>query len=256
MLELRHPLGSPCNFYTWAEQLADFTRDVIHGDDDAVIAGGGGRNRKMVTLVANSIGTMSSLQSMINKPDLYNGVLVVNPNFRELHSAEVPMSSLVMPIVQRVQRALRKNSAGLFRSLVTSSTVRRILEEPYLAIDAIDDELVSVLLDPLLTSGADDVVVVFDTLSYSAGPLPEQQLGSEDFPRDRPVWVMYGRDDPWTLGRRVEALGRSCVRPSGSLGEGPVERIVGLDGAGHCPHDKRPEEVNRLILEFLDRLER
>jgi hypothetical protein len=92
-LELHHPLGSPYNFYTWAEQLADFTRDVIHRDDDAAIAGGGGRDRKMVTLVANSIGTMSSLQSMIDEPDLYNGVLMVNPNFRELHSAEVPMRS-------------------------------------------------------------------------------------------------------------------------------------------------------------------
>jgi pimeloyl-ACP methyl ester carboxylesterase len=90
-LELRHPLGSPYNFYTWAEQLADFTRDIIHGDDDGAIAGGGRRDRKMVTLVANSIGTMSSLQSMINEPDLYNGVLVVNPNFWGLHSAEVPM---------------------------------------------------------------------------------------------------------------------------------------------------------------------
>ncbi len=194
MLELRHPLGSPYNFYTWAEQLANFTRDVIHGDDDAAIAGSGERDCKMVTLVADSIGTMSSLQSMIDEPDLYNGVLVVNPNFRELHSAEVPMSSLVMPIVQRVQRALRENSAGLFRSLAMPSMVRRILEEPYSGIDAIDDKLVLVLLDPLLTPGADDVV--FNTLSYSAGPLPEQQLGSEDFPRDRPVWVMYGRDDP------------------------------------------------------------
>ncbi len=111
-LELRHPLGSPFNFYTWAEQLADFTRDVIHGDNDAT--GGGGRDCKMVTLVADSIGTMSFLQSMINKPDLYNGVLVVNPNFWELHLVEVLMSSLVMPIVRRVQRALRENGASLF----------------------------------------------------------------------------------------------------------------------------------------------
>ncbi len=112
----------------------------------------------------------------------------------------------------------------------------------------------SVFLDLLLIPGANDVV--FDTLSYSAGSLPEQQLGSEDFPCDHPVWVMYGREDPWTPTRRGEALGRACVRPSGSLKEGPVERIIGLDGAGYCPHDERPEEVNRLILEFLDRLER
>jgi pimeloyl-ACP methyl ester carboxylesterase len=240
-LELRHPLNSPYNFYTWSEQLADFTRDVILAND--------GRcdddDKRRVTLVANSIGTMSSLQSMIDEPDLYNGVLVVNPNFRELHMAELPLSSVFMPLVRIVQRTLRENGAGLFQSLARPDIVRRILREPYSVLDAIDDELVRVLLDPLLTPGADDVV--FDTLSYSAGPLPEQQLGSDHFPRDRPVWVVYGKDDPWTPSGRVENLGRTC---------GPVvERIVGLEGAGHCPHDEKPEEVNRLILEFLDRLE-
>ena len=270
-IELRHPLGSPYNFYTWAEQIADFTRDVIHAEDDGVdvVVGGGmertrgGRKKvKKVTLVANSIGTVSSLQSMIDEPTLYNGILVVNPNFRELHSAEVPLSPLAMPILRRVQKALRENGRSLFRTLATPPTVKRILEEPYAVRDAIDDELVSVLLDPLLTNGADDVV--FDALSYSAGPLPEQQLGSAGFPRDAPVWVVYGKDDPWTPGRRVENLGRVCVRPGydddgaaaagGGGGGSPVERVVGLDGAGHCPHDEVPDEVNGLILEFLDRL--
>jgi pimeloyl-ACP methyl ester carboxylesterase len=78
------------------------------------------------------------------------------------------------------------------------------------------------------------------------------------------VWVVYGKDDPWTPGRRVENLGRVCVRPGydddgaaaagGGGGGSPVERVVGLDGAGHCPHDEVPDEVNGLILEFLDRL--
>ncbi len=37
---------------------------------------------------------------------------------------------------------------------------------------------------------------------------------------------------------------------------GTVERVVGLDGVGHCPHDGRPEVVNGLVREFLERLER
>jgi len=111
------------------------------------------------------------------------------------------------------------------------------LREPYSVVDAIDDVLVRVLLDPLLTQGrgADDMV--FDTLTYSAGPLPEQQLGGENFPMDRPVWVVYGKDGPWTPSRRKVSLGWTCGRV--------VERIVGLDGAGHRPHDEKSEEVNR-----------
>ena len=111
--------------------------------------------------------------------------------------------------------------------------------------------MVSVLLDPLLTEGADEVV--FDTLSYSAGPLPEQQLSSSSFPKDCPVCVVYGKDDPWTPAKRVENLPKVCT--DGEYGESPVEKVVGLEGAGHCPHDECPDRVNELILQFLDRLE-
>lgn len=252
-LELRHPLRSPYNFYTWAEQLADFTRDVIHADilhnsDDC----------KKVTLISNSIGTMSSLQSIIDEPYLYNGIFIINPNFRELHMAEVPFSTITMPLVRTLQSTLRENGHGLFKTLATPSTVKTILKEPYSVVDAIDDELVSVLLEPLLTEGADEVV--FDTLSYSAGPLPEQQLRSTNFPVSEvcPVWVAYGKDDPWTPAKRVEALGRMIVQRNhggADVDEMAVERVIGLDGAGHCPHDEVPEKVNELILEFLDRLE-
>jgi pimeloyl-ACP methyl ester carboxylesterase len=105
----------------------------------------------------------------------------------------------------------------------------------------VTDELVDVLLTPLLGPGAADVV--FDTLSYSAGPLPEQLLQD---PRlsDIPVWVCYGLEDPWTSAQRVEAL----------LSFPPVERVVPLAGVGHCPHDEAPERVNPLIIDFMRRV--
>lgn len=102
------------------------------------------------------------------------------------------------------------------------------------------DELVDVLLTPLLTEGAADVV--FDTLSYSAGPLPEQQLAD---PRlQAPVFVCFGEKDPWTPPARVLALDRfECV-----------ERVVPLTGVGHCPHDEAPDVVNPLLVEFVKRV--
>lgn len=242
-LELRHPLKSPYNFYTWGEQIADFTHDVIHNDNNK----DSGENSK-VTLVANSIGTMSALQSILDEPTLYDGCFVINPNFRELHMAEVPLSPLAMPLVRQIQSLLRTKGHGLFESLATPEIVTEILKEPYAVTDAIDEELVEVLLNPLLTKGADEVV--FDTLSYSAGPLPEQQLSDSAFPGDVPVWVVYGEDDPWTPSGRVENLAKVC-----NNGDGPVERVLGLEGAGHCPHDEVPERVNELLSQFLDRLD-
>ena len=60
--------------------------------------------------------------------------------------------------------------------------------EPYAVSKAVDDELVKVILDPLLTKGASDVI--FDNLSYSAGPLPEQLLADDSLlPDTTSVWV-------------------------------------------------------------------
>ena len=115
---------------------------------------------------------------------------------------------------------------------------KEILKEPYKVQSAIDDTLVDVLLDPLLLEGASKVV--FDTLSYSAGPLPEQQLAEVT----KPVWVTYGTGDPWTPPARVDALAQKAC----------VEKVVPLEGIGHCSHDEAPELVNPFLLEFLERV--
>lgn len=240
-LELRHPISSPYNFYTWAAQIEDFVKDIVLMDKQ--------NQGSKVTLVANSIGTISSLQTLLDDEnrELYNGCMIINPNFRELHSAEVPFSFATMPIVSFLQQTLRERGQALFDFLAKPNTVKEILKEPYVRQEAIDDTLVDVLLTPLLLPGASDVV--FDTLSYSAGPLPEQQLQQLDATLDKeedlPVWICYGDKDPWTPGARVESLSKMEI----------VERVVQLGpSVGHCPHDEAPELVNPLLIEFMERV--
>jgi len=229
-VEQRHPVSGSCyNFFTWSEQLTDFIDQVVRSE--------------RATLVCNSIGSISGLQAAADRPDMVDGVMIVNPNFRELHAAEQPdlLRPLVMPALAAVQRALRSRGQVLFDALAKPDTVKQILKEPYFDSQTVTDELVDVLLTPLLSPGAADVV--FDTLSYSAGPLPEQLL-QDDRLSDTPVWVCYGLKDPWTSAQRVEAL----------LSFPPVERVVPLDGVGHCPHDEAPERVNPLIIDFMRRV--
>jgi pimeloyl-ACP methyl ester carboxylesterase len=230
-VDLAHPLGSPYNFYTWSDLITDFCRDVVVND-----------RRPTVALVANSIGSIAVLQAVMDAPELFSGVFAISPNYRELHSAEVPLPSLTMPVLRFQQRLLRERGKFLYDALAVPRNVKSILQTPYAVREAVDDALVGALLDPLLTPGA--MEVVFDTLSYSAGPLPEQQL--QMFPPGKPVWVCYGKADPWTPGRRVEAMAR--------LYSPPVEVVVGWEGVGHCPHDEAPERVHPLLLKFLDRV--
>ncbi|KAL3900398.1 MAG: hypothetical protein SGARI_006253, partial [Bacillariaceae sp.] len=129
-IELRHPVRSPYNFFTWSELISDFCQEIVP--------------KKPVTLVCNSIGTISALQAVIDTPDLYTGVCVVTPNFRELHSAEIAFPSLSMPVVRAIQKTLREKGQPLFDALAKPDTVKKILEEPYKVTDAIDDTLVKV----------------------------------------------------------------------------------------------------------------
>mmetsp|Transcript_1253 Transcript_1253/g.1526 ORF Transcript_1253/g.1526 Transcript_1253/m.1526 type:complete len:469 (+) Transcript_1253:83-1489(+) len=243
-IDLIHPCQSPYNFFTWSEQVADFTRDVVlkaSSSSQAGVGVGAVAEVEKVTVVANSIGTITAFQSILDNPTLYNGAFIVNPNFRELHSAEVPLSDLSMPLIRQVQSLLRSKGQSVFDALAKPDTVKQILMEPYAISEAVDDTLVNVLLTPLLTPGASDVV--FDTLSYSAGPLLEQQLREEGFAKV-PVWITYGSKDPWTPPARVESL----------VDIDSVEKVIRLDGVGHCPHDEAPHLVNPLLLEFMDRI--
>jgi pimeloyl-ACP methyl ester carboxylesterase len=99
----------------------------------------------MVTLVSNSIGTISSLQAVIDRPELFKGVFVVSPNFRELHSAEIPFPQFSMPIIRIIQKLLRERGQGLFDALAKPNTVKQILKEPYAIESAVDDVLVDAL---------------------------------------------------------------------------------------------------------------
>ena len=86
-VDLKHPIKSPYNFFTWSQLINDFVTQVV--------------KKEGVTLVSNSIGTISVLQAIIDAPksNTYAGACVVTPNFRELHSAEIAFphgSSLVL----------------------------------------------------------------------------------------------------------------------------------------------------------------
>ena len=230
-VDLRHPLGSFYNFYTWSEQVCDFTRDVVLASNTGA---------EKATLVGNSKGTLVSLQAAMDSPDLFNGAFLINPTFREQHSAETP--KLMMPLTNAVQSWLRNNGHGLYDKVAKPDIIKKILKEPYAVTSAVDDQLVDALLTPLLSSGAKDVV--FDMLSYTGGPLIEQQLQDVAFPKSMPVCIAYGTADPWLPVARTNALSKLPA----------VDQVIPLPGLGHCPHDESEAIVNPLLLEFVEHI--
>jgi pimeloyl-ACP methyl ester carboxylesterase len=109
--------------------------------------------------------------------------------------------------------------------------------------------ILQAILNPGKTENAPRVFL--DFISYSAGPLPEEQLEilssseyltSEGTPKI-PVSILWGDKDPW----EPVAEGR-CYEKFGCVDEFKV-----LNGAGHCPQDEAPQLVNPLVVDFVQR---
>lgn len=244
-LDLRHPLQSCYNFYTWAEQKSDFTRDIIF--DGTVIWPDW--KIKTTSLVGNSKGVIVALQAVLDMPEYYSGVCAINPTYREMHQAEMRFPAIKMPIAKLFQKFLRTRGKSLYNIATQRNLIKNLLKGPYSNLDAIDDDLVSSLIEPLKDPNAAEVV--FDELSYAAGPLFEQQLqdiNSSASSKRKNVWVCYGENDPWLSPKRVESL---ITMPFMENDLPVVEKVVAIENAGHCPHDERPDITNSIILDFL-----
>ncbi len=206
-------------FETWAQQIADFCREVIGGP---------------VFLVGNSIGCIAAMQTAVDAPDIVLGVAMINCSLRLLHDRHRHKQPWYKQIGAPVMQKLLKQkwlSQLFFQQLAKPKTVRQILLQAYSHPEAVTEELVDMLLIAARDPGAVDVFVAFT--GYSQGPLPEDLLAVLPCP----ALLLWGTDDPW----EPIALGRELANfPA-------VEQFIPLEGAGHCPQDEVPEQVNAIL---------
>ena len=213
-------------FETWAAQVADFCNQVVG---------------EAAFLVGNSIGCIVALQTAVDAPEQVRGVAMLNCSLRLLHDKHRATLSwyrrMGAPLLQQAL-GWRWLGHSFFKLLARRRTVKQILEQAYAAPERVTDELVELLLRPAADPGAADVFLAFTR--YSSGPLPEELLAALEG-KGIPVWVAWGVEDPWEpveMGRGFEAF--DCV-----------ESFVALQGAGHCPQDEVPEQVNALISQWV-----
>jgi pimeloyl-ACP methyl ester carboxylesterase len=181
---------------------------------------------------------------MIEAPELFLGMMAISPNFRELNDSEILFPKLSIPALRFFLDWLRGHGEIIFHRLAQPKIVRKILQTPYAV--TIDDDLVALLLDPLIkTTGS--CAVILDVMSYVRGPLPESQLAelSKCEKRNIPIiWVCYGTEDPWTPAARVKSLKRFAS----------IEKVISVPETGHCPQDEAPDLFHQILLSFLKRL--
>ena len=210
-------------FETWAQQIADFCREVVGGP---------------VLLVGNSIGCIAVMQAAVDYPDIAKGMALINCSLRMLHDrkrAALPWHRRSSaPIMQRLL-SVRWIAQLFFGQLAKPKVVRKILLQAYKHPEAVTDELVDMLISPAFDPGAVDVFAAFTR--YSSGPLPEDLLPLLPCP----AIILWGTEDPWEpidLGRELANYPQ-------------VQKFIPIEGVGHCPQDEAPELVNPILQDWI-----
>jgi pimeloyl-ACP methyl ester carboxylesterase len=210
-------------FETWADQIADFCREVVG---------------EPAHLVGNSIGSVAIMQVGVSHPEMVRSLAFVGCSLRLLHDrlrkTQPWIKQIGTPILQSV---LRQEWVGrlFFKQLATPKTVRKVLLQAYGRKDAVTDELVQLLLGAASDEGATEVFVAFT--GYSQGPLPQDLL--PELPC-RAIFL-WGEKDPWEpieLGRKFADYPQ-------------VQQFISLEGIGHCPQDEAPGVVNPILQRWI-----
>ena len=214
--------GKPAWEYSghlWQEQLNDFIQEVI----------------KQPTVVAgNSLGGYACLCAGANDPENIAGVILLN--------SAGPFSDTVNEkpnLLQRISRWFLKQpfiTYFLFQRLRNKKNIRKTLEQVYLNSTAITDQLVEDIYRPSCDEGA--LQVFGSVFSTPQGEKVDHLLQKLTVP----LLNIWGEADPWM---------RTKERSVKFTQHYPEVQQYYLQ-AGHCPHDEVPEDVNRLICEWIN----
>ena len=209
----------------WQQQIKDFWSAKI---------------KEPTIFVGNSIGGLLSLMVITSFPDLAAGGVLINCAGGLNHRPDElnPPLRLIMGAFTKLV-STPVTGKFLFNRVRQKSRIRRTLYQVYKDRAAVTDELVDLLYEPSCHPNARKVFA--SVLTAPAGPTPQELLEQ----LQRPLLVIWGEDDPWTPIKGAAVYQNLAANSSDT-------EFHTVPNAGHCPHDEKPDQVNQLILEWLN----
>ncbi len=213
------------NFDNWGAQVADFCREVV---------------KKPVLLIGNSIGGVIALRaSQLLQEEVCCGVVLIACATRALDDKRLSTQPNLMRWTRPWLKKLvsqRWLSINLFRNAASPGVIKRVLEQAYPSGANVDENLLKILQKPSQRPGAPEAFHGFINLfdDYLAPSLMTKLK--------IPVDLIWGEADPWEPLSEARQWQSSlqCIRS-----------LEIINGAGHCPHDEAPEQVNPLIIKVI-----
>ena len=207
----------------WREQLQDFITEVIG---------------KPTVLAGNSLGGYASLCVAAAYPQSTAGLILLNSagpfsdtttqsnqKSKSNFGGKLTRSILLQPWA----------SFLLFQYVRRRSVIRKTLNQVYYDHSAVTEQLVEEIYRPSCDLGAAEVFnAVFKTPQGEKVDVLLSQMQC-------PLLLLWGEKDPWINARDRGSKFREYYP---QLTEYYLE-------AGHCPHDEIPEEVNKLITNWV-----
>lgn len=227
-------------YSVWSEQISDFIRDVIHTRT---------KSKEKVVLVGNSLGGYNSMATAAGYPELVRGIVLLNAAGRfdtstssQLENVDVQHQSAsflqaAADAILTVVKRLVVSASFLFTK--QPARVRHVLNQVYKDGTNIDDDLVKSILLPADDPNAGEV---FYRIITGRGK-PMNVLLDEMKKVKMPVFLLWGKYDPWCVPARADQIQRYY----------PIAERVDVDG-GHCVHDEIPDVVSKEMLKWMSKL--
>jgi non-heme chloroperoxidase len=208
----------------WAELVADFIEEFT---------------ATPAILVGNSIGGLICLTVAADRPELVARTIVLNCAGGISHRPDelpLPLKLLMKGFSSVVSSPI--SGSLIFNLIRRKNNIRRSLKQVYIRREAITEELVEMLYQPSCDPGAQKVFAAIVTAPPGRGV-------NDLLPHiDTPIFVIWGKDDPWTPIDGTEVFQTAATT-------GKNIDFLAIPNAGHCPHDEHPEIVNPAIESWL-----
>lgn len=209
----------------WVDQVYDFWRTFI---------------RTPVVLVGNSIGSLISLTAAVTYPQMVQGVVMMSLPDPSLELEAIPI--FLHPVVAAIKNITASPLLlkPLFNIVRRPTVLRRWAAIAYANPEAVTDELIDILAGPPQDRGsARAFVALFKaTISSNFGPSVKRILSNLTIP----MLLIWGQQDKFV----PPGLAKQFAQYNQNL------QVLNLENVGHCPHDENPEEINRIILDWID----
>ncbi|MDF5715740.1 MAG: alpha/beta fold hydrolase [Rhizonema sp. NSF051] len=211
----------------WVEQVYDFWKAFIC---------------QPVVLVGNSLGSLVCLAAAATHPDMVQSIVMMSLPDPTLEQEAIP--AWLQPAVAGIKSVV---ASGFILKAVFGLVRRpKILSSwaasAYARRDAITDELLDIFVTPTQDENAVRAfIAIFKAATrptYSPSVkmlLPTLQI---------PMLLIWGQKDRWV----PPALAQQFAQYNQNL------QLLTLENVGHCPHDESPEQVNKIILDWIDGL--